>query len=119
MMNGMMRAKRRVRESVEKAALQKGQRFTEEGGDRKSLTMWAEPLSLLSRQPLNRRSQGISMSRLYKANQRKELMRGGSGSRQVMVDTDWRVAVSVRSTMRGHYAPLEFCSNPETYLTSV
>lgn len=87
--------------------------------DRKSLTMWAEPLSLLSRQPLNRRSQGISMSRLYKANQRKELMRGGSGSRQVMVDTDWRVAVSVRSTMRGHYAPLEFCSNPETYLTSV
>jgi len=32
MMNGMMRAKRRVRESVEKAALQKGQRFREEGG---------------------------------------------------------------------------------------
>jgi len=34
MMNGMMRAKRRVRESVEKAALQKGQRFREEGGGR-------------------------------------------------------------------------------------
>ena len=32
MMIGMMRAKRRVRESVEKAALQKGQRFREEGG---------------------------------------------------------------------------------------
>ncbi len=38
MMIGMMRAKRRVRESVEKAALQKGQRFREEGGGGQEVT---------------------------------------------------------------------------------